>query len=73
MKAIFNGLLLLCMAASAAAAADDLARLAEEVRATEVAFAKTLADRDVKAFGAMIAPDVIWLGRRAAARAGPGR
>jgi len=60
MKLIFKGLLLLCMTAHAAAA-DDLARLAEEVRATEVAFAKTLADRDVKAFRAMIAPDVIWL------------
>ena len=60
MKTIVHGLLLLCMAAHAAAA-DDLARLAEEVRATEVAFAKTLADRDVKAFRAMIAPDVIWL------------
>ena len=43
------------------AAADDLAALAEQVRATEIAFAKTLADRDVKAFRAMIAPDVIWL------------
>jgi ketosteroid isomerase-like protein len=42
-------------------AADDLATLTEQVRATEVAFAKTLADRDVKAFRAMIAPDVIWL------------
>jgi ketosteroid isomerase-like protein len=31
------------------------------VRATEIAFAKTLADRDVAAFRKMIAPDVIWL------------
>ena len=60
MKAFFSGLVLLSLAASAAAA-DDLARLADEVRATEVAFAKTLADRDVKTFRAMIAPDVIWL------------
>lgn len=42
-------------------AADDLSTLTEQVRTTEVAFAKTLADRDVKAFRAMIAPDVIWL------------
>jgi ketosteroid isomerase-like protein len=35
--------------------------LAEQVRATEIAFAKTLADRDVKTFTSMIAPDVIWL------------
>jgi ketosteroid isomerase-like protein len=39
----------------------SLADLAEQVRATEIAFAKTLADRDVKAFTSMIAPDVIWL------------
>jgi ketosteroid isomerase-like protein len=60
MKTIARFLLLWCMAATAPAA-DDLARLTEEVRATETAFAKTLADRDVKAFRAMIAPDVIWL------------
>ena len=59
-KTIIRGFLLLCMAAGAQAA-DDLARLAEQVRATEVAFARTLADRDVKAFRAMIASDVIWL------------
>ena len=51
---------LLC-AAGAASAAEDLTRLAAEVRATEIAFAKTLADRDVKTFTRMIAPDVIWL------------
>ena len=60
MKSVFAGLMLLCMAASAGAA-DDLARLADEVRATEIAFAKTLADRDVRTFRQMIAPDVIWL------------
>lgn len=53
-------LLLLC-AVAGPAAAEDLAALATQVRATEIAFAKTLADRDVKAFRAMIAPDVIWL------------
>jgi len=39
----------------------SMAELTEQVRATEIAFAKTLADRDVKAFTSMIAPDVIWL------------
>jgi ketosteroid isomerase-like protein len=53
--------LLLGAASMHCAAADDLATLAAQVRATEIAFAKTLADRDVKAFRAMIAPDVIWL------------
>ena len=42
-------------------AAESLAELTEQVRATETAFAKTLADRDVKKFESMIAPDVIWL------------
>jgi len=53
--------LLLCMVSSWATAADDLAKLAEQVRATEIAFARTLADRDAKQFVRMIAPDVIWL------------
>jgi ketosteroid isomerase-like protein len=43
------------------AADASLAELTEQVRATEIAFARTLADRDVKAFTSMIAPDVIWL------------
>ncbi len=60
MKSLFAGFLLLCTAMNAGAA-DDLARLADEVRATEIAFAKTLADRDVRTFRQMIAPDVIWL------------
>ncbi len=42
-------------------AGSTLSELAEQVRATEIAFAKTLADRDVKTFTSMIAPDVIWL------------
>jgi ketosteroid isomerase-like protein len=44
-----------------AMARESLAELTEQVRATEIAFAKTLADRDVKAFTRMIAPDAIWL------------
>ncbi len=64
MKSILTKALLavvwLC-AAGTASAAEDLAKLAAEVRATETAFAKTLADRDVKTFTRMIAPDAIWL------------
>jgi ketosteroid isomerase-like protein len=56
-----NLLLALLICAAPVASAEDLATLAAQVRATEIAFAKTLADRDVKAFRAMIAPDVIWL------------
>jgi ketosteroid isomerase-like protein len=40
------------------------AELTEQVRATEIAFAKTLADRDVATFTSMIAPDVIWLAEK---------
>jgi ketosteroid isomerase-like protein len=52
---------LLFAAALPAGAAETRAQLTEQVRATEIAFAKTLADRDVKTFRRMIAPDVIWL------------
>lgn len=54
-------LLALMTLAAPVAFAEDLAALTEQVRATEIAFAKTLADRDVKAFRALIAADVIWL------------
>jgi ketosteroid isomerase-like protein len=60
MKKVLPALLLVA-ASVHCGAADDLATLTEQVRATEIAFAKTLADRDVKAFRALIAPDVIWL------------
>lgn len=60
MKKVLPALLLVA-ASVHCGAADDLAILTEQVRATEIAFAKTLADRDVKAFRALIAPDVIWL------------
>lgn len=55
---------LLCMLSVESGAGDDLSRLAGEVRATEIAFAKTLADRDAKKFAGMIAPDAIWLADR---------
>ena len=50
--------------ASPATANESRAELTEQVRATEIAFAKTLADRDIRAFTSMIAPDVIWLGEK---------
>src|SRR5690349_24011265 len=54
-------LVALLLVGAAPVFAADRATLTEQVRATEVAFAKTLADRNVQAFRAMIAPDVIWL------------
>jgi len=64
MKTKIAAWLLCCAVAGTVCAADDLAKLAGEVRATEIAFSKTLADRDVNAFRAMIAPDVIWLANK---------
>lgn len=52
---------LFALLAAPAVTAESLAELAAQVRATEIAFAKTLADRDVAAFRRMIAPDVIWI------------
>jgi len=62
MKVRLLVLLVLDLVAIPAMASESMAQLTEEVRATEIAFARTLADRDVKTFVSMIAPDVIWLG-----------
>ena len=66
MKKHWFAVKLLCVLALPASAAGEVGapanqELAGQVRATEIAFAKTLADRDVKKFRSMIAPDVIWL------------
>ena len=62
MKVRLLALLVLDLVAIPVMAGDTLPELTEQVRATEIAFAKTLADRDVKTFVSMIAPDAIWLG-----------
>jgi ketosteroid isomerase-like protein len=50
-------------AAGAAAGAETNDELREQVRKTEIAFAKTMADRDHAAFTKFLAEDTIWLGR----------
>ena len=60
----WSGALLAGLLATGTCATESLAELAEQVRATEIAFARTLADRDLAAFGSMIAPDTIWLGEK---------
>lgn len=56
----------LCLAAcgsvthTAPAARPDLAALAQEVRDTETAFARTMADRDHAAFVRFLAEDTVW-------------
>ncbi|MFM2288928.1 MAG: hypothetical protein RL684_2071 [Pseudomonadota bacterium] len=42
-----------------------LAAQAGEVRATEAAFARTMADRDFAAFGRFVAPDAVFVGEPA--------
>ena len=62
------GLAALALASSGAApAAEDLR---EQVRRTEVAFARTMAERDHAAFVRFLAPDTIWLGAGARALRG---
>jgi ketosteroid isomerase-like protein len=54
------------MAFCATALADqkaDVSRLQDELRATETAFAKTMADRDPAAFATFIADEAIFFGR----------
>jgi ketosteroid isomerase-like protein len=65
--------LLLLPALSAAAAGTvlspaELARRSEAVRATERAFARTMADRDLAAFTRFIAPDAVFMDGTAASR-----
>lgn len=40
---------------------EDLAALAAQVRSTETAFAKTMADRDLAAFGRFLANDAVFV------------
>ena len=53
----------LVAAACSAAHAETGDELREQVRKTEMAFAKTMADRDHAAFTKFLAQDTIWLGR----------
>jgi ketosteroid isomerase-like protein len=55
--------LLLGAAGAHARAAEPLEALAEKVRAREVAFAKTMADRDHGAFAGFVAEEALFMGR----------
>ena len=54
-------LLLTLALATTASARESLATLTDQVRATETAFAKTLADRDLAAFERFLAPDAVFI------------
>lgn len=58
-------LLVLSLAAATVPASgrDSLATLTEQVRSTEIAFAKTMADRDLAAFGRFLAPDAVFVAK----------
>lgn len=51
------------LAATPLPSADDLAAIAAEVRASEVAFAKTMADRKLARFAEFVAEDAVFNGR----------
>ena len=58
------GVLLACgLAAAVAEAGEPLEALAARVRSREVAFAKTMADRDHAAFATFVAEEALFLGR----------
>jgi hypothetical protein len=67
-----RGMLLLsaAFAVSIAALAETNADLREQVRRTEIAFAKTMADREHAAFVSFLAEETVFMGRR---REGDGR
>ena len=53
----------LCAAVLTTARADDLAERAQQVRAAETAFARSMADRNIAAFAALVAEDAVFFGR----------
>jgi ketosteroid isomerase-like protein len=59
------GLLLgvLCAVVSSAARADSLAEQAAQVRAAETAFARSMAERNLDAFAALVAEDAVFFGQ----------
>src|SRR5260370_39724838 len=61
-------LLLAIVMAAATLGAQSNAELQEQVRATERAFAKTMADRDHVAFGSYLAPEAVFFGANSVLR-----
>lgn len=61
-------LMFLLMMLSPLVLANNIKQLEQEVWNTELAFAKTMADRDHQAFTSFLADDAIFLGNKSAAR-----
>ncbi|MDH4045540.1 MAG: DUF4440 domain-containing protein [Gemmatimonadota bacterium] len=63
MRTLFAGAgLLVSLMTAAPAASQTIAELEEEVRTTERAFARTMADRDLEAFTAHLADEAVFVG-----------
>ncbi len=62
MRGLSLGALLLASLGTASDDAETPAKLAEQVRAREIAFAQTMADRDHAAFAAFVAEEALFLG-----------
>ena len=66
-RAICAGLIAVALTMAGAAAqtpAPEIHNLQDQLRASETAFAKTMADRDVKAFATFLADEAIFFGRK---------
>lgn len=62
MRALATVALLATVLTASAAEPADTARLAQEVRAAETAFAKSMADRDLGAFAALVDDEAVFFG-----------
>jgi ketosteroid isomerase-like protein len=62
-RGLLVGALLAALLSTPARAGEPLEALAAKVRAREIAFAKTMADRDHAAFATFVAADAIFAGR----------
>lgn len=65
MRSLFKIALLFTLFAHHAFAAEDINALAQQVRAAENGFAKSMADRDIAAFASFLATDAVFFGEGA--------
>lgn len=65
---LLSALLAVALPVAAAEKPLDVTALETDLRATETAFAKTMADRDLKAFATFIAEDAVFFGGNEALR-----
>jgi ketosteroid isomerase-like protein len=61
-RTLLRAFALLLAGAAAAPCAESREQLVAAVKAREIAFAKTMADRDLAAFGSFVAEDAVFMG-----------